>query len=130
MRFGSTHRYSVVNATYSAQNPFWQLSQLGSVAHSRIGTHSPQQLPSTAGTSPGVQLGGGASQSTPLGLHVTVPLAPPAALVALELPALPPLALAAELELVALVAPPLPLVPSDRTSVEQATTKTPKTTTP
>src|SRR5262245_58458873 len=126
MRFGSTHRYSVVNATYSAQNPASQLSQFGSVAHSRMGTQSPQQDPCTAGTSPGTHAGGSASQSTPLGLHVTAPLEPPEALVVL--PPLPPLALL--VELVALVAAPLPLAPSDRTSLEQAATKTPRTTTP
>jgi hypothetical protein len=61
---------------------------------------------------------------TPLGLHVTVPPLPPAALVAVE-PPLPPLALVVVVT-DRLVAPPPPPVPSNTTSLEQANAKTAK----
>jgi hypothetical protein len=107
-----------VKAWYSAQNPDGQPSQLGSVWQVRIGTQPPQQAPSTDGTSPGGQVGGRASQSTPFGLQITA-LPPPTPLPATD-PPLPPLPLVLEAEL-ALVAPPLPAELSDVTSLPQAT---------
>jgi hypothetical protein len=73
---GATHRYSVVQAWKAAHQPA-QSSQLASGVQVRIGTHEPQQVPTTEGTSPGSQTGGIASQSTGVGLQETAPLPPP-----------------------------------------------------
>lgn len=122
MRLGATQRYSTVSATYSAQKPIAQLSQLASVAHSRIGTQGPQQDPLTEGTSPGTHVGVGELHSTAFGLQLVAPLPPDAVVVVA-----PPLALAVAL-FVALVDAPAPALPSVEAFPPQASTAIPKKT--